>query len=48
MKIVCNWSDDSIWGVVPYMHKSLEVFNDDASDEVLMNGAAWIYNHDIK
>jgi len=48
MKIVSNWADDAIWGVVPYMHKSLEVFNDDDSDEVLMNGAAWIYNHEIK
>jgi hypothetical protein len=48
MKIVCNWSDDGEWGVVPYMHKSLEVFNDDDSDEVLMNGAAWIYHHQIK
>ena len=48
MKIVCNWSDDALWGVVPYMHKSLEKFNDDESDEVLMNGAAWIYNHQIK
>ena len=48
MKIVSNWSDDAIWGVVPYMHKSLEPFNDENSDEVLMNGAAWIYHHDIK
>lgn len=48
MKIVSNWSDDAVWGVVPYMHKSLEPFNDENSDEVLMNGAAWIYHHDIK
>ena len=48
MKIIYNWSDDSEWGVVPYMHKSLEIFNDDNSNEVLMNGAAWIYNHEIK
>jgi hypothetical protein len=48
MKIVANWSDDAVWGVVPYMHKSLEPFNDENSDEVLMNGAAWIYHHDIK
>tara|TARA_Y100000034_G_scaffold103602_1_gene129383 strand:+ start:224 stop:1180 length:957 start_codon:yes stop_codon:yes gene_type:complete len=48
MKIVCNWSDDGEWGVVPYMHKSLEIFNDDNSNEVLMNGAAWIYHHEIK
>ena len=48
MKIVCNWSDDVMWGVVPYIHKSLEKFNDDNSDSVLMNGAAWIYNHKIK
>jgi hypothetical protein len=48
VKIVSNWSDDALWGVVPYMHKSLENFNDDDSDEVLMNGAAWIYHHNIK
>ena len=36
MKIVANWSDDAPWGVVPYMHKSLEIFNDDRSkfDEI--------------
>ena len=48
MKIVANWSGDAPWGVVPYMHKSLEKFNDESSDEVLMNGAEWIYNHAIK
>ena len=48
MKIIGNWSDDAPWGVVPYMHKSLEILSDDSSDEVLMNGAAWIYNNDIK
>jgi hypothetical protein len=48
MKIVANWNDDVMWGVVPYIHKSLEIFNDDSSDEVLMNGAAWIYDHKIK
>lgn len=48
MKIVANWTDDATWGVVPYMHKSLEPFNDDNSNEVLMNGAAWIYRKDIK
>lgn len=48
MKIVCNWQGDCLWGVVPYMHKSLEVFNDDTSNTVLMNGAHWIYDHGIK
>lgn len=48
MKIIGNWSDDAPWGVVPYMHKSLEILSDDSSDEVLMNGAAWIYKNDIK
>lgn len=48
MKIVANWSGDSLWGVVPYMHESLSPHNDESSDEVLMNGAEWIYNHNIK
>lgn len=48
MKIVANWSGDSLWGVVPYMHESLVPFNDDSSNQVLMNGAEWIYNHNIK
>jgi len=48
MKIVSNWQGDCLWGVVPYMHKSLEVFNDEASNAVLMNGAHWIYDHGIK
>tara|TARA_R110000744_G_scaffold97431_1_gene188263 strand:+ start:476 stop:1429 length:954 start_codon:yes stop_codon:yes gene_type:complete len=48
MKVVADWSHDVTWGVVPYLHKSLEVLSDDGSDEVLMNGAAWIYDHGIK
>ncbi len=39
---------DCQWGVVPYMHKSLELLDDNSEDEVLMNGGAWIYEHDIK
>ena len=48
MKIVSNFNGDADWGVVPYMHKSLLPFNDDDSDEVLMNGVEWIYNDEIK
>ena len=48
MKIVGNWQHDSTWGVVPYMHESLAPLNDDSSDQVLMNGGAWIYEHSIK
>ena len=39
---------DCNWGVVPYMHKSLEKLDDGCEDEVLMNGGAWIYEHGIK
>jgi len=48
MKVVADWSDDSNWGVVPYMHESLKKLGDDSTNEVLMNGAAWIYRNDIK
>ena len=48
MKIVSNFNGDADWGVVPYMHKSLLPFNNDDSDEVLMNGVEWIYNDEIK
>ncbi len=48
MKIVSNFNGDAEWGVVPYMHKSLLSFNNDDSDEVLMNGVEWIYNDKIK
>jgi hypothetical protein len=48
MKIVSNFQGDAEWGVVPYMHKSLLPFNDEDSDEVLMNGVEWIYNDEIK
>lgn len=48
MKIVSNFQGDADWGVVPYMHKSLLPFNDDESDEVLMNGVQWIYDDEIK
>lgn len=48
MRIVGDWSHDALWGVVPYMHKSLEIFNDVDSKEVLMNGATWIYDHEVK
>jgi hypothetical protein len=48
MKIVADWSDDSNWGVVPYMHESLQKLCDNSTEEVLMNGAAWIYRNDIK
>ena len=36
MKIVGDWRHDAPWGVVPYMHKSLEKLNDEESDEVLL------------
>ena len=48
MKIVSNFKGDAEWGVVPYMHKSLLAFNDDDSDEVLMNGVEWIFDDRIK
>ena len=48
MKIVSNFNGDADWGVVPYMHKSLSAFNEEDSDEVLMNGVEWIYNDEIK
>ena len=48
MKIVSNFKGDCDWGVVPYMHKSLLPFNDDDSDEVLMNGVEWIFDNEIK
>lgn len=48
MKIVGNWMHDCEWGVVPYMHKSLELLDDGSEEEVIMNGGAWIYEHDIK
>tara|TARA_B100001564_G_scaffold270653_1_gene232277 strand:+ start:14851 stop:15804 length:954 start_codon:yes stop_codon:yes gene_type:complete len=48
MKIIADWSDDSNWGVVPYMHESLKELCDESQTEVLMNGAAWIYRHNIK
>ena len=48
MKIVSNFKGDAEWGVVPYMHKSLLAFNDDDSDEVLMNGVEWIFDDKIK
>ena len=48
MKIVSNFKGDCDWCVVPYMHKSLLPFNDDDSDEVLMNGVEWIFDNEIK
>lgn len=48
MKIVGNWKHDCEWGVVPYIHKSLEPLGDNSTEEVLMNGGAWIYENDIK
>tara|TARA_R110000765_G_scaffold129058_2_gene227404 strand:+ start:382 stop:1347 length:966 start_codon:yes stop_codon:yes gene_type:complete len=48
MKIVANFNGDADWGVVPYIHKTLEKFNNDESDAVLMNGVEWIYNSEIK
>ena len=48
MKIVGNWMHDCEWGVVPYMHRSLELLDDGSEEEVLMNGGAWIYEHNIK
>tara|TARA_R110000787_G_scaffold14880_7_gene45787 strand:- start:85 stop:1038 length:954 start_codon:yes stop_codon:yes gene_type:complete len=48
MKIIGNWMHDAPWGVVPYMHESLDILSDENSDEVLMNGSAWIYEHQLK
>ena len=34
MKIVGNWMHDCEWGVVPYMHKSLELLDDGSEEEL--------------
>ena len=48
MRVVANFDGDALWGVVTYMHKSLEPLGDDSLSSVLMNGAHWIYDHNIK
>ena len=48
MKIVSNFNGDAEWGVVPYIHKTLLMFDNPDSSEVLMNGVEWIYNDEIK
>ena len=47
MKVVGNFDGDALWGVVTYIHKTLENLGDDSSDAVLMNGVQWIYDHSI-
>ena len=48
MKVVANFNGDALWGVVTYIHKTLEQIGNDSSDSVLMNGVQWIYDHSIK
>ncbi len=48
MRVVGNWRDDATWGVVTYIHETLDKLGDDSFESVLMNGCAWIYHDDIK
>ena len=48
MKIVSDWSHDAGWGVVPYVQESLNKYSEEDSDEVLMNGAAWLYEKNLR
>ena len=48
MRVVGNFNDDATWGVVTYIHKTLEDLGDDSDTTALMNGASWIYHDDIK
>ena len=48
MKTVYDWSHDCTWGVVPYVQESLDLLNEDTSDSVIMNGAAWLYEKDLR
>ena len=48
MKIQYDWSHDCTWGVVPYVQESLNKYDDPDSDQVLMNGAAWLYDKRLR
>ena len=43
MKVRADWSHDCTWGVVPYVQESLQLLSNEESNEVIMNGAAWLY-----
>ena len=48
MRVVANFNGDALWGVVTYIHKTLESLGDDSLSSVLMNGVEWIYDDPIK
>ena len=48
MKVRYDWSHDCTWGVVPYVQESLNHLSDEDSNEVVMNGAAWLYEKSLR
>lgn len=48
MRVKHDWSHDASWGVVPYVQESLAALSDEESNQILLNGAAWLYNRNLR
>tara|TARA_R110000824_G_scaffold27012_4_gene92243 strand:- start:6448 stop:7401 length:954 start_codon:yes stop_codon:yes gene_type:complete len=48
MKVDFNWQHDCNWGVVPYVQRTLNECGDDSTENILMNGAAWLYEKNLR
>jgi len=44
MKVIHNFTHDATWGLVPYFQQNLNKLSDESTDEVLFNGAYYIYD----
>ena len=48
MRVKHDWSHDASWGVVPYVQESLAALSDEESNQILLNGAAWLYDRNLR
>ncbi|WP_290942379.1 glycosyltransferase [Hyphomonas sp.] len=48
MRVKHDWSHDASWGVVPYVQESLAALSDEESNHILLNGAAWLYDRNLR
>lgn len=48
MKIIKNFSGDALWGIIPYIQKTLENLNDDNSEDIFFNGVEFIYDKNLR
>jgi len=48
MKIIKNFNGDALWGIIPYIQKTFDKFNNDNSEDVFLNGVQFIYDKNLR